>query len=196
MITFPTPAADYATTPWTDTATGTMWLYHVGKTRWMKFAAIYTFVQEATPVGTHEGQQWFDTSDGSVSYWNASAQAWIAVSGPSGANALEPTVTVIETPPHETEIIGLPFVDETIFIRSNAGDRNLLTLLLPGYANCRLGQVKVLMADVSLTNLTVATHGTLAAPSGLTLTTAVALQSYSYQCWYRSGGVSSWLRIS
>lgn len=186
------PAAALEGDEWFNTGTGLNYTRTGGL--WVPRAAGVT-VSVSPPVGPTDGQQWYDPSDGVLSCWAADSGAWVVVSGPSGAGAESPTVTRISEPAPSATITTQALVDETIYIHA-ATDKDALTILLPALADSRLGQVKMLIADVGLTNLTVKQAVTMTSPSGLTLTGALSYNSYSYQCVYKSDDYAEWLRIS
>jgi hypothetical protein len=84
-------------------------------------------------------------------------------------------------------------VDETHYI-TPAGALSALTWNLPTSANSRAGQIKMFFSTQNITSLTVVVLGG-GSKAGLGLASAVANESYAYQC-ISTSGAGTWLRIS
>lgn len=81
MNNFPARPERYVTTPWTDPA-GVEWIYNQTKTRWARYQAPVVSVAPPTvsavpPPAPEEGALWLDTTDGTLSVWDAAASAWV-----------------------------------------------------------------------------------------------------------------------
>jgi len=133
---------------------------------------------------------WFDPSTGIMSVWNGNA--WVVTSSGSTPGSATNIVTAA-TPLTGGSVTGVADVDETHYV-TPAGVLATLTWNLPLAADSRVGQVKVFLSTQTITALTVTVLGS-GTKVGTALTTAVANESYAYQC-VSTSGTGTWLRIS
>ena len=61
------------------------WTYNASKTRW---TASGLYVSDTAPTSPSAGDQWFNSTDGSllVYYNDGSSSQWVVVSGPAGSD--------------------------------------------------------------------------------------------------------------
>lgn len=126
---------------------------------------------------------------------NASAIVPIVQSGNNytvALSSLYSRVTILSAINSQT-IQSSPHFDETLVILPT-GLLSALSWTLPKVTSSRVGQIKTFWSSQNITTLTVTVSGG-GGTMGVPLTTANALESYSFQCILISGN-GTWLRLA